>query len=107
MEISPIELNKLLPDISHFPMLDPQQLQAFKTDDLQRQFNQLASVRLELRGVKDETGVIWAYPEVAVHKFSLAKAAKVDEKGQVTELIEETVRFPFLTSVHFAGLKTV
>ncbi|HEY0356061.1 MAG TPA: hypothetical protein VGC29_07660, partial [Flavisolibacter sp.] len=107
LEVSPVELNKLITEISHFPSLNPEQLQAFRTDDLQKQFNQQAGGHLEMKGVKDETGVIWAYPEVAIHKFTLGKVDQVDEKGQVTGLTEETVHFPCLTSIHFAGLKTV
>jgi hypothetical protein len=107
LEVSPIELNKLLPEISPFPMLQEAQLAAMQSDDLQKRFNNEATANLEMRGSKGEMGAIWAYPEVATHQVILSKVNTVDAKGQVTELIDEEVHFPCLTSIHFAGVKTV
>ncbi len=107
LEVSPVELNKLIPEISSYPVLTEQQLAALQSDDMQKRFNQEAKVNLRLRGSKDETGAIWAYPEVAIHKVILSKVGKVDEKGQVTELVDEEVYFPCLTHIHFAGVKTI
>lgn len=106
LEVSPVELNKLIPMISAYPMLTEQQLSAFKTDDLQKRYDQEAKATLELRGTKNETGAVWAFPETAIHKVILSKVSKTDQKGQVTEITDEQVYFPFLNSIHFAGVKT-
>lgn len=106
LEVSPVELNKLIPMISKYPVLTEPQLSAFKTDDLQRKFNLEAKATLELRGLKHEAGAVWTFPEVAMHKVILSKATRTNETGQVTEITDEEVYFPFLNSIHFAGIKT-
>jgi hypothetical protein len=107
LEISPVELNKLLPDISNYPLLSVSQLAAFKTDNLNNYFNQQAQANLELKGRTEETGAIWVFPEMAIQKISLQKIIKTDANGLVTETEEESVHFPRPVNVHFVGVKTV
>lgn len=106
LEISPVELNKLLPAISSFPELTSSQLEAFRTATLQQEFNQEASARLELKGKDEERGALWAFPEVIIQKVILNKVQKTDDNGQVTTVGEEVVYFPRPSSIHFVGVKT-
>ncbi len=106
LEVSPVELNKLLPTISSYPSLDTEQLQALMTDELENEMNQEANVRIEMKGKKGERGVLWVYPELKVHEFILQKVTGINDNGQVMTTTDETVHFPRVSSFHFIGAKT-
>ncbi len=106
MEMSPVELNRILPTIGNYPSLLPEQLKALMTDELEKSMNQEANVRIELKGKRDERGVLWAYPELTVHEVLLQKVSNFNQNGQVTATIDETVYFPRVSSYHFIGAKT-
>jgi len=105
-EVSPAELNKILPAIGNYPSLSEEQIKALMTDELENQMNQESNVRIELKGRKDERGVIWVYPELTIHEIVLQKITSNNENGQVTSTIDETVYFPRISSFHFIGAKT-
>lgn len=106
LEITPVELNNLIPSISSYNSLELPRLGAFKTDELSRDYNSEALISLKLKGKTSETGMIWTYPEIGLFEFVLNKAARVDHNGQVTEIQEEKIVFPKPVSIHFVGEKT-
>lgn len=105
-EYSAIELNKLLPEISGYNLLKSEELEALKSDDISKAYNQEAVVNLKLKGKDEESGAIWVYPEMTIHKFLLYKVQEVNECGQVTGVITEEISFPKPSSMHFLGVKT-
>ncbi len=68
--------------------------------------NQEATVRLDLKGKRDERGVVWVYPELVVHELTLNRISTTDANGQVTQTQPETAAFPRVQSCHFVGAKT-
>jgi hypothetical protein len=106
LEITPDELNNLLPSISSNKSLDEIRLEAFRTDELSKDINSEALAYLKIKGRTNKTGVIWTYPEVCLFEFYLNKIITEDQNGQVTETNEEIVVFPKLVSIHFLGERT-
>ena len=106
LEVSPAMLNELLPSLGAYPSLNQQQLAALRTDDLDPQMNQEATVRLDLKGKRDERGVVWVYPELVVHELTLNRISTTDANGQATQTQPETAAFPRVQSCHFVGAKT-
>ena len=106
LEVSPVLLNELLPTLGAYPSLSAGQLAALRTDDLDATMNQEATTRLELKGKRDERGVVWVYPEIVVHTVTLARLTNIDANGQATQTQPETVAFPRISSAHFVGAKT-
>ncbi|HEX2532622.1 MAG TPA: hypothetical protein VHK69_02735, partial [Chitinophagaceae bacterium] len=106
LEVAPAALNELLPQVSSYPVLTPAQLAALKTDELDAAFNTEAVARLEMKGKDEETGSVWVFPEVRLHRVDLQVPEEVDAAGQVTRTRTETVHFPRPSSVHFYGEKT-
>ncbi|MEZ0609604.1 hypothetical protein ACAW74_13895 [Fibrella sp. WM1] len=106
LEVSPNALNELLPSLGAYPSLTSGQLAALRTDDLDPQMNQEATARLELKGKRDERGVLWVYPDVVVHSVTLARINQTDANGQATQTQAETVAFPRIQACHFVGAKT-
>lgn len=107
LEVSPEELNKLIPMISSYPLLEDEKLQALKSDDVRRDFNLAGIAQVEMKGRDEEIGMIWAYPEISMTAITLGKTTGTNANGQVTAISEETVYFPRPVSVIFQGEKTV
>lgn len=105
LEISPRELNDLIPRISSYPPLNQGQLKALSSEDLGKIFDQQASARLELKGRKEERGYVWTFPEIQLRTIQLLKVDTIDNAGQVTSVSEENVVFPTLNAIRFIGLK--
>ena len=106
LEVSPVGLNNILPAIGNYPSLSTEQLKALMTDELEIQMNQESNLRIELKGRKDERGVIWVYPEVTIYEIILSKISATNESGQVISTMDENVFFPGISSFHFIGAKT-
>lgn len=105
LEISPVALNALLPEISPYPALSPDQLLALRTDDLSPLQNQVATYRIQMRGKKEDKGIVWVYPEISIHRMSIQRPAQINDNGQVLAASEETVHFPRISHIHFLGVK--
>ena len=105
LEITPAALNALLPDISPYPGLSPDELLALKSDDMSRLQNQVATYRIQMRGKKEDKGIIWIYTEIAIHQIFIQNATQVNEYGQVLETKEEEKYFPKISHIHFLGVK--
>jgi hypothetical protein len=106
LEVSATELNKLLPLLTKYSLLDDEKLQAFKTNAIKDSYNLSALTKINIKGKKEETGSLWAYPEISIATYNLFKIKKTNENGQVVEVDTETVQFPEMSAIHFVGLAT-
>lgn len=107
LELSPVELNKLLPRMNNKTELPEEQLEAFRSDELRRHLNLQASANLELKGRENEQGSLWVFPEINLRRFILSATAQTESTGQVVKTTEMDVEFPIPASVHFVGALTV
>lgn len=105
LEVSTVAMNALLPEISSYPALSPDQLLALRTDDLSPSQNQVATYRIQMRGKKEDKGIVWVYPEISIHRMSIQRPAQINDSGQVLATSEETVHFPRISHIHFLGVK--
>lgn len=107
LEISPVELNKLLPRISQKEALPAEQLEAFRSDELRKHLNFQASTAIELKGKEQEQGALWVFPEITLRRFILSTATQTESTGQVIKTAEADVEFPVPSSIRFVGAVTV
>lgn len=105
IELSIAELNKLLPLWNAEP-LDPQVLRAFNTPDFARKHGFEMVYRLKLKGRAAERGLVWVVPVFSLYDFTLGVVQQTDETGQVTEIAEQTARFPLPSAARIIGLKS-
>ena len=107
LEISPDELNRLLPQLvpGQSP-LNEDVLQALRSRDFSERFNQAARYQARLRGRPGDHGVLWVYPEVKLQTIVLQKVTQTDAQGQVRGLGEERVTFPLPVVMHFIGARS-
>lgn len=105
MEISLQAYNELLKIHQLTPLTD-EQLQAFKSHEFVRGAAVAARVSVDFRGRKGETSALWIYPEGNIQSYVLGKVVSTDASGMVTELQEEEVHFPKLSSAHFIGTQS-
>jgi hypothetical protein len=105
MEVSPYALNKLIPDISQYSSLAEPDLLALRSDDMSSLQNQVAANKIQIRGKKEDKGMVWIYPEVTFHKVTIQKPSQTNVNGQVTETKDENVYFPRLSHIHFLSVK--
>lgn len=103
MELSPDALNRLLPQISSHPSLEPMDLAALRNDDFHARYNVAARSRIELGAMPGDSAALFVYPEFSLHRVVLQKPKDIDEAtGQVLSTEEKTVVFPLVSAVHLA-----
>lgn len=105
LELSLEALNKLMPTLSQ-TSLSEDILKKLKSAALEKYFNQVARVGVELKGRSGDTGALWTYPEISLHNFHFKKVEEVNDLGQIIKLGEEIVVFPRPVSIHFIGTKS-
>ena len=105
LEISLEALNELLPSLS-MEKLSKEYLEALKTPQLEKYYNQVARINVVLKGRSGDTGTLWTYPEVCIHNMHIAKAKNINDLGQVIELEEVKFPFPRPAMIHFIGTKS-
>jgi len=105
MELNLEILNQILPSLGQ-PKLDQEKLDAIKSAEFQRFFNQQARVSLEMRGKAGDTGTLWVYPEITIHQLKLSKIAEINNYGMVTRMEPEMILFPHPSAIHFIGTKS-
>lgn len=107
MELSPDALNRLLPQVSSHPSLEPMELAALRNDDFYARYNVAARTRIELGAMPGDSAALFVYPEFNLHRVVLQKPKDVDEAtGQVLSTEEKTVVFPLVSAVHLAAAVT-
>jgi hypothetical protein len=106
LAVSPSELNALLGQIAKQPPLDAAQLNALSAPEFKARFSHAARTQVEFEGNSGESAALWVYPEVKLQQVILKKIVQVNKNGHVTELSEQTVKFPMPSVAHFIGVKT-
>jgi hypothetical protein len=105
IELSLDALNALMPTLGGEP-LTAEQLSALRSSEVRPKFDLEATTHLRMTGKRDGVGQAWVYPEVTLRRVTLSHIAAVDDAGQVTQLEDRVVRFPFPSSVHFVLLRS-
>lgn len=107
MELSPDALNRLLPQISSHPSLEPMDLAALRNDDFHVRYNVAGRTRIELGAIAGDSAALFVYPEFNLHKVVLQKPKDVDDAtGLIFSTEEKTVVFPLVSAVHFVAAVT-
>ncbi|MBU0680019.1 MAG: hypothetical protein KKD73_01225 [Proteobacteria bacterium] len=107
MELSPDALNRLLPQISSHPSLEPMDLAALRNDDFHARYNVAGRTSMELGAMPGDSAALFVYPEFNLHRVVLQKAKEVDEAtGQVLATEEKSVIFPLVAAIHLAAAVT-
>jgi hypothetical protein len=105
IELSLDELNKLL-SLWELPPLEPEKLEALRSQALARANGSEVICNLRLKGRARERGMIWVVPVFRLVRLTVAAVASTDDTGQVTGWSEEKVSFPLPVSLRVLGLKT-
>lgn len=105
LELSLDELNRLAPLVGG-DLLEPADLEVMKSGDVATRLELEATTRVQLRGRKSDSGVLWVFPEVTLRELEIATVQETDANGQVTRVETRRVRFPFPSSVHFVSLRS-
>lgn len=106
LAMSPYALNDLLPRISDAPPLGEAELAALGTREFTERLHLAARHRVFFRGRVGDSAALWIFPEVRLHEVLLRRAVRTDALGQVRELAEHRVRFPFPVLTHFIGTRS-
>ena len=106
IELSIGELNKLIPLWNGEKALEPEKLEAFKTESFAKNNAREFVTRLKLKGKAADRGMVWVIPIFKLTNFTLGSALKTNDDGQVMEVSEEKVRFPLPVSARIIGLKS-
>lgn len=107
MELSPDEMNRLIPRLKPTEStLDEQQLAALKSDDFADRFNQAARYQAKFRGRPGDSAALWVYPEFKLQNVVLSRPNQANPNGHVTQFTEHVVKFPIPIMVHFIGVRT-
>src|SRR5690606_13990473 len=105
-ELSISELNKMSTLWDGKQPVGPEILSALKSDYLEKKNASECVSHVRLTGKKNERGLLWVIPTLIQKKVILNKITKSDEYGQVTEVTEEIISFPFPKSIRSLGLKS-
>lgn len=105
LELSLNSINELLALLNQETLEEPL-IKILLNSSLEKEFQQVARQRVEMKGREGDTATLWSYPEISLHKLYLSKEGKTDEMGQVVllEPIEKTIPKP--TLIHFIGTKS-
>jgi hypothetical protein len=107
MELSPDELNRLLPRLAPGEVpLSAEELQPLRTGDFVNRFNQAARYKAKLRGRAGDSAALWVYPEFKLQRVVLQKVDQVNAHGHVVSFLEHPVRFPLPALIHLIGART-
>jgi hypothetical protein len=106
IELSVAELNKLASLWDAGTALDPERLEAFRTDTFARANASEFVHRVRLKGKAGQRGMVWVGPILQLFEFTLATPQKVEETGQVIAVAAEKVRFPLPVAARVIGLRS-
>lgn len=106
VELSILELNKLLPLWDGETALEGDRLAALRTDALAAANDGELVYNLKLKGKAAERGMIWMVPVLRLFELTLSTVARTDDTGQVANVTDEKVRFPLPVSVRIIGVRS-
>jgi hypothetical protein len=106
IELDIAELGKLISLWPDQPTLDPEKLEAFKTDTFAKNNAGEFIHRFRLKGNAGQRGMVWVVPIFKLFDCTLNFIQKTDDTGQVTAVAEERVRIPLPVAARALGLKS-
>lgn len=95
-------LNNMLTLLSQ-PPLEESFLKVLAKSDIEKSFQQVSRIRLEMKGREGDTSTLWSYPEISLHKLHLSQIGDVDSYGQVIRLLPLEKIIPKPHFIHFIG----
>ncbi len=105
LQLSPQTLNALIPKISKFPALPEKQLNAIRGQEAKKLLESAGIGHVEFKTRRDETNMLWVYPEVDLLEINFKKANAINPYGNVLDFIDEKAVFVKPASIHFIGTK--
>lgn len=106
IELSIAELNKLIPLWDGQSLLDPEKLEAIRTEAVAQNAAGEIVYPLKMKGKASERGMIWVIPVFKLFEFTLSTVQKTDGTGQVLTVGDETLHFPLPVAVRILGLRS-
>jgi len=101
-EIGFTALNNMLSLLKQ-PILEESMLKVLKKSNIEKSFQQVSRIRLEMKGREGDTGTLWSYPELSLYKLHMSQIGKVDSYGQVVSLNPVNKVIPRANFIHFLG----
>lgn len=95
-------LNNILTLANQQP-LDESMLKVLGESDIEKSFQQVSRIRLEMKGREGDTSTLWAYPEISLYKLHVSRVENIDDYGQVTSVIPIEKVIPKPDFIHFIG----
>ena len=105
LQLSPQTLNALIPKISKYPALPEKQLNAIRGQEAKKVLESAGIGHVEFKTRRDETNMLWVYPEVDLLEINFKKANAINPYGNVLDFIDEKAVFVKPASIHFIGTK--
>ena len=105
MQLSPQTLNALIPKISKYPALPEKQLNAIRGQEAKKLLESAGIGHVEFKTRRDESNMLWVYPEVDLLEINFKKANAINPYGNVLDFIDEKAVFVKPASIHFIGTK--
>lgn len=106
IELSLVEVNKLLPLWPGEQPLQPDVLAALATPEFARRTAGEVIHSLRLKGGKRERGLVWAVPVFSLRDVHLAMVEATDASGQVIKVGQQRARFPVPSAVRVLTMKS-
>jgi hypothetical protein len=106
IELSLGEVSKLASLWDAEKMLNPDQLDALRTDTVAQNGSGEFMDSIKLKGKASERGMVWVVPAFRLFEFTLGSVQKVDSTGRVTSVNDEKVRFPLPVAGRVLGVKS-
>ncbi len=107
IELSIVELNKMITLWDNQVPLNPEKLVALKTNYFAIRNSADCVSSIKMTGKNKERGLLWVVPTLQLYNLIICKVKNVDECGQVVESEEETILFPLPKSLRVLGLKSI
>ncbi|WP_044398259.1 hypothetical protein [Lacinutrix sp. Hel_I_90] len=95
-------INELL-SLLNQPVLESSILEVLSKSDIEKVFQQVSRMRLEMKGREGDTSTLWSYPEMSLYKLHLSQIGDVDAYGQVVSLTPIEKVIPKPNFIHFIG----
>lgn len=102
IEIGLYALNNLL-NLLNQPVLDETILKVLSKSAIEKSFQQVSRIRLEMKGREGDTSTLWSYPEMSLYKLHMSQIDKVNMYGQVISLTPTEKVIPKPNFIHFIG----
>jgi hypothetical protein len=106
IELSVVELNKLIPLWGASPVLEAAKLEALSARPFLDSAARELRYSFKLKGRAGEAGMIWVVPVFKLFGVTVSAVTAADDTGQVNATSEEDLQFPLPVAARLIGLKS-